>query len=335
MADSRIDELRRRLDRDPGSRLFAQLAEEHRKAGDLAEAIRVARAGLEKHPVYPSALLTLGRALLDSGDSAGARQELEQALRQAPDNILASRFLAQALEAQGDLEGALRQYGATLKMAPGDAQLGAHVNELRARSETGRPASQVATGPMPRPTPPPLPPRTDGRVGAVAPTVRLPAEGQPRPSGRDLETTTLPAPPPRQFPAPAPAAPTATPPTPATPAPPAAVPPTPASPPGPPASASAELAADDVAGGAPFSSSTLAELYLRQGMQERAVEVYRKVLAEDPGNERARAGLAALEPLPVSAGGRADPEGERAARRRTIERTIAGLENLLDSFRRR
>ena len=109
LADSRIDELRRRLERDPGSRLFAQLAEEHRKAGEHAEAIRVARAGLVQHPSYPSARLTLGRALLDSGDASGARVELEAALRDAPDNILASRFLGQALEALGELGPALVQ----------------------------------------------------------------------------------------------------------------------------------------------------------------------------------------------------------------------------------
>ena len=38
----------------------------------------------------------------------------------------------------------------------------------------------------------------------------------------------------------------------------------------------------------PFSSSTLAELYFRQGLVDRAVEVYRQVLDEEPGNERAR-----------------------------------------------
>ena len=103
MADSRIDELRRRIERDPGSRLFAQLAEEHRKAGEHAEAIRVARAGLVQHPAYPSARLTLGRALLDSGDPARARVELETALRDAPDNILASRFLGQALPRSAQL----------------------------------------------------------------------------------------------------------------------------------------------------------------------------------------------------------------------------------------
>ena len=60
------------------------------------------------HPAYPSARLTLGRALLDSGDAAGARAELESALRDAPDNILASRYLAQAREQLGDLKGARR-----------------------------------------------------------------------------------------------------------------------------------------------------------------------------------------------------------------------------------
>ena len=66
----RIDDLRKRLDRDPGSRLFAQLAEELRKDGELEEAIRVCRQGLQKHPAYPSARMTLGRALLDTGADA-------------------------------------------------------------------------------------------------------------------------------------------------------------------------------------------------------------------------------------------------------------------------
>ena len=66
----RIDDLRKRIERDPQSRLFAQLAEELRKDGDLAEAIEVARAGLKtRHPSYPSARMTLGRALLDTGDT--------------------------------------------------------------------------------------------------------------------------------------------------------------------------------------------------------------------------------------------------------------------------
>jgi hypothetical protein len=87
---------------------------------------------------------------------------------------------------------------------------------------------------------------------------------------------------------------------------------------------------DDVATGAttPFSSSTLAELYFRQGLVDRAVEVYRQVLDEEPGNERARSRLAEIETTPR-------PADARAARRAALERTIAGLEALLLALQRR
>ena len=355
MADSRIDDLRRRLERDPGSRLFAQLAEEHRKAGDLGEAIRVARAGLEQHPVYPSARLTLGRALLDSGDTAGARRELEAALQQAPDNILASRFLAQALEQLGELASALERYAATLKMAPGDAQLAAHVQQLATRVGTGGraaaavPAPRSAAPPLPRTTPPrgPAPKREEPTLPPLAPEIggtTLPARPAPAVVALDdtarpvapLPTTAPPLPPKGATtspPAPAQAAPSSAPSTaePAPQAPPTRTP-TPATPTAPTA---ATPTADEAAAAAPFSSSTLAELYLRQGLQERAVEVYRQVLAEDPRNERARARLAAIEAEPpVSSTANAPEEaGSRARRRQVLERTIAGLEAMLASVR--
>jgi hypothetical protein len=81
-------------------------------------------------------------------------------------------------------------------------------------------------------------------------------------------------------------------------------------------------------GATPFSSSTLAELYFRQGLVERAVEVYRQVLDEEPGNDRARARLAEIEA--ASSG-----PATRAARRAALERTIAGLEALLIGLQRR
>jgi tetratricopeptide (TPR) repeat protein len=406
LADSRIDELRRRLERDPGSRLFAQLAEEHRKAGEHAEAIRVARAGLALHPSYPSARLTLGRALLDSGDAGGARVELEAALRDAPDNILASRFLGQALEALGELGPALAQLQATLKMAPGDRQLESQILSLqtRLRSPQAPPALQVSLaaprGIAPTPSPPrprravaPPPGEDDEEAGGLPPTIRIhmPADRVPRAQAP---------------PVPPPLPPTAAPPAPAqTSAPPRAearierpVPVSAAAAPGsstlpaiaprmstepfyesdvaptlptayapgigaadessaptlPPGAVAAEetvfeaeappepvdvpraappppSAADPTGSGqgaTPFSSSTLAELYFRQGLVERAVEVYRQVLDEEPGNEKARARLAEL----VSAH---HPPDARAARRAGLERTIAGLEALLVVLRRR
>jgi tetratricopeptide (TPR) repeat protein len=154
VANPRIDELRKRLEREPGSRLFGQLAEELRKDGDLSEAIRVARAGLTAHPNYPSARMTLGRALFDTGDLAAARGELEHVLRGAPDNILASRMLAECLEGLGDLGAALLQFRAALRLAPGDRPTELQIKALEQRlgAPGGRP------GPPPAPPQPPPPP---------------------------------------------------------------------------------------------------------------------------------------------------------------------------------
>jgi tetratricopeptide (TPR) repeat protein len=92
---SRIEELRRRVERDPASIAFAQLAEEYRRAGELDEAVRVAGAGLERHPDYLSARVTLGRALIALGRFDEAEPELESVVRAAPDNLAAIRALAE------------------------------------------------------------------------------------------------------------------------------------------------------------------------------------------------------------------------------------------------
>jgi tetratricopeptide (TPR) repeat protein len=94
----RIDELRRRVQQDPASIAFAQLAEEHRRAGNYAEAARVCRAGLEHHPTYVSARVTLGRALMDLQRYDDALAEFEQVLRMAPENLIAIKGRGEARE---------------------------------------------------------------------------------------------------------------------------------------------------------------------------------------------------------------------------------------------
>jgi tetratricopeptide (TPR) repeat protein len=149
-SNPRIDDLRRRLDKDPGSRLFAQLAEELRKDGELEEAIRVSRDGLHRHPAYPSARMTLGRALLDTGDIAAARTEFEIVLKGAPDNILASRFLGECLEGLGELAAARDRFKATLALAPGDKQVTAHLQELEAKLKKAAAPAPAAAAPAAR-----------------------------------------------------------------------------------------------------------------------------------------------------------------------------------------
>src|SRR5262249_54518047 len=95
MADrQRIDDLRRRVQKDPASIAFAQLAEECRRAGRIEEAVNVCRAGLAIHPGYLSARVTLGRALIELNALDEALDELTTVLRGAPENLAAIRGIA-------------------------------------------------------------------------------------------------------------------------------------------------------------------------------------------------------------------------------------------------
>ena len=69
--------------------------------GRHEEAIETCRSGLQRHPAYLSARVTLGRALIEVGDYEAAREELETVLRSAPENLAAIRGLAQIHERQG------------------------------------------------------------------------------------------------------------------------------------------------------------------------------------------------------------------------------------------
>jgi tetratricopeptide (TPR) repeat protein len=106
----RIEELRRRVERDPASIAFAQLAEEYRWAGNYDDAIRVSRTGLAQHPTYLSARVTLGRALLELQQFDEAQAELEYVRQAAPDNLAAIRALAEIHQRRGNLDEALKQF---------------------------------------------------------------------------------------------------------------------------------------------------------------------------------------------------------------------------------
>jgi tetratricopeptide (TPR) repeat protein len=74
---------------------FGGIAERFRRAGDLDRAVALCREGLKRFPEQLSARVTLGWALLDKGQYDAAREELEQVLRRAPDNLAAIRGLAE------------------------------------------------------------------------------------------------------------------------------------------------------------------------------------------------------------------------------------------------
>lgn len=126
----RIDELRRRVDSDPTSIAFAQLAEEYRRAGSYGDAIQTCRAGLMRHPGYLSARVTLGRSLIEIGQLDEAESELSHVLRTAPENLAAIRGMAEIHHRRGDLPEALQTYRSALQLARYDPDLERTVQEI-------------------------------------------------------------------------------------------------------------------------------------------------------------------------------------------------------------
>jgi tetratricopeptide (TPR) repeat protein len=96
-----LNQLRQRWERDPKSRAFLQLAEEYRRAGRLADAILVLRAGLREHPGYLAAQVALGRCLVETGDSVAAIEILERAVARDPTQLVANKLLVEAYIATG------------------------------------------------------------------------------------------------------------------------------------------------------------------------------------------------------------------------------------------
>jgi hypothetical protein len=142
MADTqRIDDLRRRVQRDPASIAFAQLAEELRRAQQFQESVDTCRTGLAIHPGYLSARVTLGRALIELDKLDDAQAELQTVLKSAPENLAAIRGLGEIHHRRGELAEALAQYRAALALARNDPDLQQMVADLARQVEPPAPSS--------------------------------------------------------------------------------------------------------------------------------------------------------------------------------------------------
>jgi len=188
MAESaRIEELRRRVQLDPASIAFAALAEEYRRNGQFEDAVAACEAGLQRHPAYISARVTLGRSLLELGRFEDARHELELVLRTAPENLAAIRALAEIHDRVGDYSDTQFAIDAAKASQAGSAAPAPEPPRPAAVSTpphrpiplSGSPVAaskpiepaRVAPSPIPAaaPAPPPPPPRPALEVSPKAP----------------------------------------------------------------------------------------------------------------------------------------------------------------------
>ncbi len=94
---STVERYQNILEKDPTSQVFAPLAEAYREMGMLAEASKVAAAGVFRHPQFTSGLVTYARILRDLQQNEKAFEVANRATELATDNILAHQIKAEIL----------------------------------------------------------------------------------------------------------------------------------------------------------------------------------------------------------------------------------------------
>jgi len=126
----KIEELQKKVDKDPDSKIFLPLAEEYRKSGMIEEAITICQEGLKKHPNYVSARVVLGRAYMDLKRTIEAQAEFEEVISKIPDNLMANKFLGDIYFMQGNLNGALERYQTVLRLDPYNEEVSSNVKKI-------------------------------------------------------------------------------------------------------------------------------------------------------------------------------------------------------------
>lgn len=126
-----------RLQRDPSSLAFAQLADLYRKAGRGRDAVALCREGLARYPQYATARLILAKALAAEGDHDGALAEVGRLLEATPHDAEAHRLAAELNRRSGRLDVAVEHLEAAVRADPGDREARALLGLLRAEAPAG------------------------------------------------------------------------------------------------------------------------------------------------------------------------------------------------------
>ena len=128
-----MERYRAMIAKDPGSRVFAALAELYRKAGMLDEAVRLCLNGTKAHPKYMSGRVALARAYFDKGMIKEAKEEVLTVVSITPDNILANKILGEIQLLEGDTDRAVESFSKVLTLAPDDTEARQRLDEAQKR----------------------------------------------------------------------------------------------------------------------------------------------------------------------------------------------------------
>ena len=130
-SSARLDELKKKFDENP-RRYFAPLANEHRKSGDLDQAIALCRTHLPQQPGHISGHIVLAQALFEAGSRDESREIFHSALGLDPENLIALRYLGDIAKEARDLDTARSWYQRVLEVDPRNEEIEQLVRDLDA-----------------------------------------------------------------------------------------------------------------------------------------------------------------------------------------------------------
>lgn len=185
-AVSRLEELKKQLGKEPGSRQFLALAEEYRKAGKTREMIETLEGGVVHHPSYVAGIVSLARAYHQAGRPDDALRTYQSALKIDRENLVAIRQSAEIYLEKGEKVEAIKKLKLFRALSPGDREVAEKIEWLDADLAAARPkpGPRVDTWPaMNVPLPAPRPERPAVRAEGTpvsAPGVPSPVAVPPR-----------------------------------------------------------------------------------------------------------------------------------------------------------
>ena len=277
---------------DPRGRAFVPLADAHRQLGDLDKALAVIQEGLVEHPDFASAHVVLGWVYRSREELDDSMRSFERVLVLDAENTVARAAIAELIKDQrvrATADGRLVVPIASL--APGVTGVDRPVVPIASLAPAVPgvdrpvvPIASLAPGVPAAPSgstvaPPDAAPEVSNDDRPVVPIASLAPQSVPGDDDHLVVPITSLAPGVQDT-----------------------IPTSTLAP-----EAGEDAPEDDGSGGGEISTQTLAELYAAQGATDRAIEVYVKLIADDPDNGALQKRLDALEALdPGSEGVRAE-----------------------------
>ena len=259
----------------PEGRIFTHLAEAYRKGGELDRAREILEQGIQLHPDYASAHVVRGRVLMDQGEPAEAVAAFEQVLKLDTHNLVALRAMGDLARTEGRRQDAEDYYERLLEVEPADQDVLEALEDLRSspaaqEPTAGSPAGQAFS--EPDFSEPELAESDFGESDFAEPELQADLSG----SESEAEVEGLEGLETLEGFGDSPAA-------------------------DQPAAAADEPEAPSTSPG--VMTETIAQVYARQGLYDRAAEVYRELVRERPNEPALRSRLEEMEALAAQSEG--------------------------------